>query len=157
MSRPELESESSTACIRVRVAYGPYPTPTRLMRQGVEDRVDAEGVTARTDSDEVFGAVAFALPGIAEVGVVRHQHDQAAVLVVDAARLRHRAVRAALRRAAAGSQIEPDVRDLRDRRDLELRMEQRVIAWKIEDRKLVRRQRLAKLTDPVIPCVASPT
>src|SRR5262245_15187570 len=70
--------------------------------------------------------------------------------------MRDRAIRAAFRRAAAGAEVKPDVRNLWYGSDLELRSKQRVVSWQIEDRKFIRRQRLSNLRHPVIPRVAAP-
>ena len=60
-------------------------------------RVDAERVALRRELQEVRVVVALALERVAEVGVVRHQHHDVPVLVVeDGAHVRHRAVPAAL-------------------------------------------------------------
>src|SRR5262245_8573755 len=78
------------------------------------------------------------------------------MLVVDPPRMRHGAIRAAFRSAAPGAEIKADVWNLRYGRDLELRSEQWVLRWEVEDRKFIRRQRLSDLRDPVIPRVAAP-
>src|SRR5215471_4459832 len=78
-----------------------------LMGQRVEHRVDAERVSIRTEIDEVGGVIALAFPGIAVVGVVRHQHNHPALLVDDGTRVRGGAVGAALR-GAPGAKEEID-------------------------------------------------
>src|SRR6185436_14554000 len=68
--------------------------------EGVERDVDADGVAVWREAVEVLLVLAFALPGVGDVGVVGHHHHQPAVLVLDAAEVHVRAVGAALRGAA---------------------------------------------------------
>src|SRR6187200_355612 len=70
-----------------------------LMSQSVEDSIDAKRVAIGAEVHEVRRIVAFALPRIAIVRVMRHQDDHPSLLVGDAAGMRGRAVGAALRRA----------------------------------------------------------
>src|SRR5205085_7231823 len=74
------------------------------VREGIDHGVNPERVPVGAEVHEVRRIVALALPRIPEVRVVRHQHDHAALLVGDAARVRHGAVGAALGGAAASEE-----------------------------------------------------
>src|SRR5262245_55919358 len=126
-----------------------------LMRQRVQHGIDAERVPIWTEIHEVRRIVALALPRIAEIRVVRHQDDHAALLVDDAARVGRRAVGAAFRRAP-GAEKEIDRRNLRDFLDLELCVEHRMVERQIEDRKFGRWQCLPQLAHPPAPRVLAP-
>jgi len=55
------------------------------VRHRVDDDVDAEGIAGNRELHEVLGVFGFALVGVAEIGVVRQQHHDAAAVVVDGA------------------------------------------------------------------------
>src|SRR5438309_9623269 len=95
-------NQAFVAATGMRTAHATRaPAPrTALMSQRVQHRIDAERVAVGPEIQEVRRIVALAFPRIAEVGVVRHQHYEAPLLVRDGARVRHRAVGAAFGRAA---------------------------------------------------------
>src|SRR6266850_8469704 len=126
-----------------------------LMRQRVEHGVDAKRVAVGTEVHEVRRIVALALPRVAEVGVVRHQDDDAALAVGDRARVRHGAVRTAFRRAAR-SEEEVNRGNLSDFLHLELRVEDRMFGRQIEYRELGCGKRLSQLAYPPAPGVFAP-
>ena len=63
-----------------------------LVRHRVQHDVDGDRVTFRRKAIEILHVLAFPLPGIGNVGVVRHQHHQPAFVVEDAPRVDYRAV-----------------------------------------------------------------
>ena len=71
------------------------------MRQRIEEDVDPEAIAGDRLLVEEVRVIAFALEGVAEVGVVGHQHDQPALLVEHAARVDDGALLAALGGLAA--------------------------------------------------------
>src|SRR5689334_5545220 len=85
--------------------------------QSVKNDVDADGIAVGRELVEEARVLAFPLPRVRDVGVMRHQHDHVAVMIDDALHRRGRAVRAALRVAAAAGPPELDRRDLRQRLD----------------------------------------
>src|SRR5262245_57878059 len=66
------------------------------MSHRVHDRVDPDGVSLRREQIEIPRVLTLALPGIRDVGVVRHQHHDVAVTIGDGAQMRLGAVVAAL-------------------------------------------------------------
>src|SRR5688572_14660944 len=105
-----------------RKYWAGFATPLMLsVRQRVEQDVDAERVAWDTELIEEPRVVALALPRVADIRVVRHQHHHASGLVGDDARVRRRAVRALLRRVAARSHEVADIRNLRHLPHRELR------------------------------------
>src|SRR2546425_9577696 len=93
------------------------------MREGVEEGVDSERVAFRPERHEVARVVALALPRVADVGVVRDQDNDAALLIRNRAEVRDRAVGSLFGCSAARPHVETDVRDLRHVSYLELRAE----------------------------------
>src|SRR6185295_2570881 len=83
----------------------------KSMRQRVEDHVDPDRITVRRKLVEETRVGGFALPGVGDVGVVRHQDHQAPVAVADTADVGDRALGAALGGLAAGPSPEIDRRD----------------------------------------------
>src|SRR6476659_3326951 len=81
------------------------------VRQRVEEDVDTDGVAGGGELVEVPVIVAFTFERIAEIGVVRHEDEHVSLLIADGARVRHGAVGAALRRAAARALPEADRRN----------------------------------------------
>src|ERR1044072_9201257 len=61
----------------------------------VEDRVDPDGITPRRELVEVAWVFTLALPGVGDIGVVRHQHHDVAACVEDGAEMGLGAGRAA--------------------------------------------------------------
>src|SRR5687768_6609268 len=55
------------------------PSQCPLVSHRIENRVDADRVSSRRELIEVARVLAFALPGIGDVGIVRHQHQDVAV------------------------------------------------------------------------------
>src|SRR5216683_6472060 len=99
--------------IRTRMDRPFFRFVSLSMRQRVEEDVNTDGVPGGGELVEVPVVVAFAFERIAEVGVMGHEHNHVSLLIADSARVRHGAVGAALRRAAAGAHPEVDRRDLR--------------------------------------------
>src|SRR5438876_577584 len=96
---------ATTICLvrRASLIESRIPSPESrgrqyLMCHRIEHNVDTDRVSRHREPLEVVRTFAFTLVGVAEIGVVRHHHDQPALGVVDAAEVRHRAVFAALRR-----------------------------------------------------------
>src|SRR5689334_18082796 len=87
---PSASTTSLTGASGRVTASSPDRSPERLaldlslresMRHSVEHDVDADRVAVRRELVEVFLALAFALPGVGDVGVVRHDDHQAALVV----------------------------------------------------------------------------
>src|SRR5262249_20676753 len=125
------------------------------VRERVQDDVDTDGVAVRREFVEVFLALALALPGVGNVGVVRHHDHQSAVVVGDPAEVDGRTVTTALR-CAAGLNPEADVRDLLDRFHVVEHVHDRMVARDVLDRILVRRQHTPDLVLPLIPRPRAP-
>src|SRR6185436_11023429 len=89
-------------CLGIRVSSSRYLTlslmrSSRLsgsVRQRVEHDVDAQGVAARRKEIEELVVIAFALPAVGDVSVVRDDDHQVARLVPDALEEHRRAVAA---------------------------------------------------------------
>src|SRR5450432_3473192 len=99
MRWPSASTTSVTALLavmRVRAGAG-------SMSQRVDHDVDADRVAVRREAVEVFLALALALPGVGDVGVVRHDDHQPTALVGDGAEVGVRAVGAALGDATAAA------------------------------------------------------
>src|SRR6267143_5684910 len=126
------------------------------VRQRVEEDVDTDGVPGARELIEVPVVVAFAFERIAEVGVVRHEDEHVSLLIADGAGVRHGAVGAALRRAAAGAQPEVDRRDLRQLPNVVKDVKDRMIRRHVGERELTGRQRLPDLVFPVRPRILPP-
>src|SRR5512145_2375617 len=60
----------------------------RSVRHAVEDDVEPDGVALGREAEEELRVLGLALPGIRDVGVVRHHHHQPAMRVADAAKVR---------------------------------------------------------------------
>ena len=114
------------------------------VRHRVQQRVDAERVAFGRERVRSSAVVAFALERVAEIGVVRHQHHHPATLVED------RRARAARRSPAPRSDVCPPVPTQKSIdgicgtrcHDVQ-QVKDRVSRSEVDDRKLVRRQRLA--------------
>src|SRR6266545_7273833 len=126
------------------------------MGEGVKEGVDPERISLRPERHEIARVVAFALPRIADIRVVRDQDDDAAAAIGNRADMRLGAVGALLRRPAARAHVEADVRNLRDVAHFELCAENRMLWWDVEDRILVGRKGVSDLTHPVFPLVRAP-
>ena len=88
-------AHSVTISIYLLIVKSP-PEPAGSVSHRIDNGVDAERVALGGKLQEVAVVVALALEGVAEVGVVGHQHhDAAAVLVHDGAHVRYGAVAAA--------------------------------------------------------------
>src|SRR6186997_1224103 len=55
--------------------------PAASVRHCVKHDVDTDGVSARREEIEVLLALALTLPGVSDVGVVRHEGHEAALLI----------------------------------------------------------------------------
>src|SRR6267143_4912612 len=126
------------------------------VRQRVEEDIDTDGVPGGGELIEVSVVVALAFERIAEVGVVRHEDEHVSLLIADGARVRHGAVGAALRRAAAGAQPEVDRRDLRQLPNVVEDMKDRMIRRHVEKWEFPGWQRFPDLIFPVRPRVLPP-
>src|SRR5437773_3620759 len=98
----------------------PWVMPSRVVsvREGLDEDIDADGVSGGGELIEVPLIVAFAFERIAEVSVVRHEDDHVPLRITDGACVRHGAVCAPLRLAAAGVQPKVDRRDFRQLPDV---------------------------------------
>src|SRR5436190_6363137 len=74
-----------------------------LMRQSIQQNVDADRVRIRRKMREVLVFLAFALPPVGDVVVVDHHDHDAAFAVHDGARALRAGLNATFRRAAAGA------------------------------------------------------
>ena len=106
---------------------------TASVRQRVEQHVDPERVAVHGELVEVARVVSFALEGVAEIGVVRDENDQPAVLIGDTTCVRLGAVRAAFGGVAGAGPI-VDRRDLDDAGNLELHVKDRMVLRQVDDR-----------------------
>src|SRR5262249_5369668 len=111
-----------------------YGEARESVSQRVDQRVDAEGVARTREMIEVLAALAFALERVAEVGVVRHHHEDVAGAIGDRARVRLGAVAAALRRPPSTLIPVANRRNLRQLVDVVEHVEQLVIERDVEQR-----------------------
>ena len=91
------------------------------MSHRVEHDIDADGVPPGRELIEVPRILSLALPGVGDVGVVRHEHHHVTVAVQDCLVLGDRAVVAALGCVDVVAAPRLDARDLREFTDDELR------------------------------------
>src|SRR5256885_15004490 len=87
---PSASTTSLTGASGRVTASSPRRSPERLaihdsMGHSVEHDVDADGVAVRRELVEILLALAFALPRVRDVGVVRHHHHQPPLVVGDGA------------------------------------------------------------------------
>src|SRR6266498_1203302 len=71
------------------------------VRHSIQDGVDPNCVPSRREAFEVFLALAFALPRVGDVRVVRHHDHESALLIDNAAVIGIRAIRSAFRHTPA--------------------------------------------------------
>src|SRR5262249_29173825 len=95
------------------------------MRHRIQDDVDADRIPLARELVEVLPHVAFPLERVAEIGVVRHEHEHVAVGVERASRMRDGAVASALRSPVA-KRPEADRRNLRQLADVVEHVEDRM-------------------------------
>src|SRR5688572_1610553 len=97
------------------------------MSHRVQQDIDPDRIALYGKSEEEFGVVGLALVRVAEVGVVRRQHEDPAVRVGEGVSVNRFAVFPTLGSFAARSAVEADVRDLGNSFGLEERAENRMI------------------------------
>src|SRR5262245_51174807 len=122
----------------------------------VEDDVDAEGIARTGELVEILSAVAFALEGVPEVGVVRHDHQKMPRAVHDASDVRLGAERPTLGGSATRAVPESDRRDLNFGLNVVQRVKDRMLEWQIEQRVFARGERLSQLVRPVLERIVAP-
>src|SRR5581483_5960677 len=98
-----------------------------LVRQRVQQHVDADRVARPGKGVDVLAAVAFAFERVAEIGVVGAEDEDAPVRVRKRSSVRHSAVGAALRGASARAVPEVDRGDLRKLPHVVEHVEDRVV------------------------------
>ena len=126
------------------------------MRHHVHHHVDRDGVAFGRETIEVLHVFAFALPGIRDVGVVRHQHHQPAFFVEDP-----RVLTTAL--SEPRSDVSPPFRrhwliagTCRMRFTLIDRLEHRVRHGDVDDGVIVARQHASDFALPYVPGARAP-
>ncbi len=113
------------------------------MRHRVEHHVDAERVAVGRELQEELVVLAFALPRVADVGVVRHRHHDAAVAIGDGAEIGMWTVASPLARIAAGSAPREDAGYLLDLDDVEQCVSDRIARCHVDDRELGQTRRIS--------------
>src|SRR5262245_46493267 len=143
MSTPAIKTET-------------LPQRAALVRHRVEDDVDAEGIARTCELVEILSAIAFAFEGVAEVGVVRHDHQKMSRAVHDASDVRFGAERPTLGGGATRAVPESDRRDLNFFLNVVQRVKDRMLEREIEQRVFARRKRLSQLVRPVLERIVAP-
>ena len=115
------------------------------MAHRVEQDVDPERVAVRRELLEEERVPILSLPGVGDIGVVRHQHQDPAMFVRDGPQMRHFAVNAAFGGGAAAPPPELDRGDLRYLVDERERAKHRVVEREVVDRVFTRGQHPADL------------
>src|SRR5262245_14537190 len=157
MSSTAYSTFSHAAAVRSRRgAASPCRDRPGSVRHRVQKGVDAKGVPDGSESKEVLLAVALALEGIAEVGVVGDQHEDASALVQDSPHVWLGAVDSALGRSAARRGPEVDRRNLRDRADIVEHVKEVMIEGHIDDREAGGWKGLLDLFRPDVPGPGTP-